>query len=228
MAFHSSENIALIYIAQYYFKNIAFQGLAFMTAHSEMVRDPFLYKYSAVVFIISTSQSVLGTFLTFYSQLYENDPIKRAIVVAIRQKSCLISYKRLTFSEKKYLFATFPNTAWALYRVMRFLINALNKTTFWKSQTETSVIIDNSLQLVYIGMISRIFNLELSWRGLDGSFHNKLSWAQILAERSNVTLAIEDSTLATGSASQAGDDLEGNYRVDQALLPQRDTYLHID
>ena len=151
-----------------------------------MVRDPFLYKYSAVVFIISTSQSVLGTFLTFYSQLYENDPIKRAIIgffvtaliliiivmhlylkcywirlVAIRQKSCLISYKRLTFSEKKYLFATFPNTAWALYRVMRFLINALNKTTFWKSQTETSVIIDNSLQLVYIGMISSKYTVVL-------------------------------------------------------------------
>ena len=73
-----------------------------------------------------------------------------------------------------------------------------------------------------------IFNLELSWRGLDGSFHNKLGWAQILAERSNVTLAIEDSTLATGSASQAGDDLEGNYIMDQALILQKDVYLHID
>jgi hypothetical protein len=80
-----------------------------------------------------------------------------------------------------------------------------------------------------------IFKLELSWRGLGGSFHNKLAWAQILAEGNRVTLSIEDSTLATSCASSMELDIEqsgggggGGGGVDQALIPQKNAYLHID
>ena len=57
-----------------------------------------------------------------------------------------------------------------------------------------------------------IFKLELSWRGLGGSFHNKLAWAQILAEGNRVTLSIEDSTLATSCASSMELDIEQSGR----------------
>eukprot|EP01036_Dinobryon_divergens_P027669 gene27669-36481_t len=40
-----------------------------------------------------------------------------------------------------------------------------------------------------------ILNLELSWRGVAGSIHNKLDWAQILANKKGLTLTIADSTL---------------------------------
>ena len=90
--------------------------------------------------------------------------------------------------------------------------------------------LNNNTLMCTVLVPTGIFKLEQSWRGLDGSFHNKLSWAQILADRSNVALSIEDSTLATASPYQGVEDIEqnGGVPVDQSFLPQRDTYLHID
>ena len=57
-----------------------------------------------------------------------------------------------------------------------------------------------------------------------------MAWAQILAEGNRVTLSIEDSTLATSCASSMELDIEqsGGGGVDQALIPQKNAYLHID
>jgi len=74
-----------------------------------------------------------------------------------------------------------------------------------------------------------VFNLELSWRSLDGALANKLHFAQILASRGDVVLAIADSTVAT--ASNAVDvlaDVERGIAVESILLEQRDAYLHMD
>lgn len=78
-------------------------------------------------------------------------------LVAIRQKTCFISYARLSFSEKKYFFIIIPNTALFLFRGIWFLISIKNKMNYWQSQTETSLIIDSSVQLAYIGIISSMY-----------------------------------------------------------------------
>ena len=75
-----------------------------------------------------------------------------------------------------------------------------------------------------------IFNLELCWRDLNGSLHNKLNWAQIMADRGNITLSIVDSTLATHIHNLTDEvDVERGGGVDPSLLLlQRDTYFHMD
>ena len=76
-----------------------------------------------------------------------------------------------------------------------------------------------------------LFNLELSWRSLDGALATKLRFADILASRSNVTLTIADSTLATSSNSvdaAAVADVEQGIAVESILLEQKDAYLHLD
>ena len=79
-------------------------------------------------------------------------------------------------------------------------------------------------------VMSGILNLELSWRGLDGSLRNKLDWAQILADSNGVTLTISDSTLATTGSPCAveGDAEQGGSSLGPDLLAQMDAYLHID
>lgn len=75
-----------------------------------------------------------------------------------------------------------------------------------------------------------IFNLELSWRDLNGSLHNKLNWVQIMADRGNITLSIADSTLATRVHNPTTDeaDLEQGGGIEPSLLMQRDAYFHMD
>ena len=73
-----------------------------------------------------------------------------------------------------------------------------------------------------------ILNLELSWRGVAGSMHNKLDWAQILANKKGLTLTIADSTLATGSSCPTEGDLEQGRSMNRDLSEQWNAYLHID
>eukprot|EP00597_Dinobryon_sp_UTEXLB2267_P019082 CAMPEP_0201105420 /NCGR_PEP_ID=MMETSP0812-20130820/45790_1 /ASSEMBLY_ACC=CAM_ASM_000668 /TAXON_ID=98059 /ORGANISM="Dinobryon sp., Strain UTEXLB2267" /LENGTH=1046 /DNA_ID=CAMNT_0047365263 /DNA_START=202 /DNA_END=3342 /DNA_ORIENTATION=+ len=349
LVFRTSDNIAVIYIVEFYCKNIALQSLALMTAYSETIKDSVLLKCNISTYTLSTLLAVLGAYTTFYNRFYDQDSKILSIlgvfavilvltiliillywefywfrIVAIRQKSSIISYSRLTFSEKKYFFIIIPNTTLYLFRGIWFLVNIKKKGNYWQMQSETSLIVDFSVQLFCIGMISiiigrvirdivvtkentlklkqifvrhvsheirsplnvvhagldllmseikevdtnedfvpisrstmeliqhifsssesaidilndllhyeqidaGIFNLELSWRGLEGSFYNKLIWAQILAQRSQITLSIVDSTIATVSPRKVNLDIEQNGGMDQTHLhPQRDVYLHID
>ena len=72
-----------------------------------------------------------------------------------------------------------------------------------------------------------IFNLELSWRELDGSFHNKLNWSQIMAHKGSITLSLVDCTLAT-RVPVGGADVEQGGGMDLSLRLQRDVYFHMD
>ena len=71
---------------------------------------------------------------------------------------------------EKYFFIIIPSTALFLYRGIWFLSNVRNNTNYWESQSETSLIVDFSVQLLYVGMISRkqtlttIYDLTLSFK----------------------------------------------------------------
>ncbi len=138
-----------------------------------------LLKCNVITFCSSVLVSLIGAYTTFYAHLYNRDSLFFQIVsyifmilvliificllywqfywfrlVAIRQKSYFISYSRLSFSEKKYFFITVPNTALFLYRGIWFFVNIQQKFVYWQTQTETSLIVDSSVQLVYIFVIS--------------------------------------------------------------------------
>ena len=140
-----------------------------------------LLKCNVITFCSSVLVSLIGAYTTFYAHLYNRDSLFFQIVsyifvilvliificllywqfywfrlVAIRQKSYFISYSRLSFSEKKYFFITVPNTALFLYRGIgiKFFVNIQQRLAYWQSQTETSLIVDSCVQLVYIFVIS--------------------------------------------------------------------------
>ena len=81
-------------------------------------------------------------------------------------------------------------------------------------------------------LTSGILKLELSWRRVDGYLYKKLDLAQILVAKSNVTMTIADSTMATALPSLL--TTEGDADVKQGRsngadpLEQRNVYLHID
>ena len=83
------------------------------------------------------------------------------------------------------------------------------------------------LELYRLILSAGIFNLELSWRELDGSFHNKLNWAQIMADKGSITLSLVDCTLAT-RVPVGGADVEQGGGMDLSLRLQRDVYFHMD
>ena len=140
-----------------------------------------LLKCNVITFCSSVLVSLIGAYTTFYAHLYNRDSLFFQIVsyifvilvliificllywqfywfrlVAIRQKSYFISYSRLSFSEKKYFFITVPNTALFLYRGIgiKFFVNIQQRLAYWQTQTETSLIVDSCVQLVYIFVIS--------------------------------------------------------------------------
>lgn len=77
--------------------------------------------------------------------------------------------------------------------------------------------------------LTGLLNLALSWRELDGSLHNKLNWAQIMADRGAITLSTVDSTLATRIHNSTDEvDVEQGEGVESSLLLQRDAYFHLD
>ncbi len=140
-----------------------------------------LLKCNVITFCSSVLVSLIGAYKIFYAHLYNRDSLFFQIVsyivmilvliicicllywqfywfrlVAIRQKSYFISYSRLSFSEKKYFFITVPNTALFLYRGIgiKSFVNIQQRLEYWQTQTETSLIVDSSVQLVYIFVIS--------------------------------------------------------------------------
>eukprot|EP00597_Dinobryon_sp_UTEXLB2267_P014484 CAMPEP_0170111490 /NCGR_PEP_ID=MMETSP0020_2-20130122/8505_1 /TAXON_ID=98059 /ORGANISM="Dinobryon sp., Strain UTEXLB2267" /LENGTH=454 /DNA_ID=CAMNT_0010337027 /DNA_START=701 /DNA_END=2062 /DNA_ORIENTATION=- len=88
------------------------------------------------------------------------------------------------------------------------------------SASETAINILNDL-LHYDHMDSGTFKLELSWRPLAGVWESKWKWAFLLAEKSDVTLTVSDSTAATElvHAIQTKEDAE---------IAAREVFLHID
>jgi len=88
------------------------------------------------------------------------------------------------------------------------------------SASETAINILNDL-LHYEHMDSGTFKLELSWRPLAGVWGSKWKWAFLLAEKSDVTLTVSDSTAATEFGPCFTDE------EDEAVA-SREVYLHMD
>eukprot|EP01035_Chromulina_nebulosa_P023830 gene23830-30921_t len=151
-------------------------------------------------------------------------------LVAKRQNRKVLDIRLMTTSESKFAAVMIPtwlygifNGAWAL------TFSRLAKMP--RKEIELYLVIDVVMALVFFTIVSGLFNLELSWRSLDGALATKLRFADILASRSNVTLTIADSTLATSSNSvdaAAVADVEQGIAVESILLEQRDAYLHLD
>mmetsp|Transcript_16569 Transcript_16569/g.24082 ORF Transcript_16569/g.24082 Transcript_16569/m.24082 type:complete len:910 (+) Transcript_16569:10-2739(+) len=84
------------------------------------------------------------------------------------------------------------------------------------SASETAIDILNDL-LHYEHMDAGTFNLELSWRPLFGFLKDKLHWATILAEKSNVNLQIVDSTIATAHVNPLNGTHSQCYDIESSL-----------
>ena len=149
-----------------YFINILllFLNVCFLicVAYSETVKDPVLLKCNIATYTASTFLAVFGAYATFYYHYYCTNSFVISIIglvliiwvlfiliillyweiywfrlVAIRQKTCMISYARLSFSERKYIFIIIPNTALFLYRGIWFLLYAVrNRVNYWGDELD--------------------------------------------------------------------------------------------
>jgi hypothetical protein len=77
-------------------------------------------------------------------------------LVAIRQNSCIIQFRYLTVSEKRYLLATIPIFFFTIYRAVWFAMFSAtsNNVNFWEVQTETGLIFDLSAQYLVMAFVS--------------------------------------------------------------------------
>ena len=153
-----------------------------MLAYSEIVKDSLLVNCSVAMCTVLTVLTVLGAYSTYYRYLYQADPKNIEIfdianrvpmiicfgtyifmnyrwfrLVTIRHNSCMIPFRRLSISEKRFLLSTLPIIFFTIIRGVGFTLYSSSSSSsqgYWTIQTELSLMLDQSGQYLTLAIAS--------------------------------------------------------------------------
>jgi hypothetical protein len=146
------------------------------------VKDSILVNCSIAMCTVFIMIMVMGAYSTYYRYLYEDDPKTIVIIeiankvpiiicvgiytltyfrwfrlVTIRHNSCIIPFGRLSISEKRFILSTMPIVFFTMIRAVSFFFYSSSSRTsqgFWTTQTEFSLMVDQSGQYLTLAIAS--------------------------------------------------------------------------